>query len=255
MLSRETLEMYRRMTLSERLKLVLEMCDEAEKALIEGPPEVVERRFELLRRQNDERNRRMLEGLALRAGLAAMSLAASMRDFVGVFERLGLPYAVMGGLAVRAYGIPRPTYDVDFTVALPRERLGEFYKAAISLGYTVAEPYLTGWVDRVAGMPVVKLRRYIDERGIDVDLFLAECDFQKELLARRREVEIDGGKVWMVSPEDLILLKLLAARPRDIADIGDVLFTQGRLDQDYMRAWARRHGTLEGLEKLLVDSG
>ena len=41
------------------------MCDEAEKALVEGPPEVVERRFDLLRRQNDEPiNRRMLEGLA-----------------------------------------------------------------------------------------------------------------------------------------------------------------------------------------------
>jgi len=64
MLSRETLEMYRRMTLSERLKLALEMSDEAAQYLLEGPPEVVERRFELLRLQNDERNRRMLEGLA-----------------------------------------------------------------------------------------------------------------------------------------------------------------------------------------------
>ena len=64
MLSRETLEMYRRMTLSERLKLVLEMSDEAEKALLEGPAEVVDQRLELLRLQNDERNRRMLEGLA-----------------------------------------------------------------------------------------------------------------------------------------------------------------------------------------------
>ncbi len=64
MLSRETLEAYRRMSLSERFKLVLEMCDEAEKWLVEGPPDVVERRFELLRRENDARNRNMLEALA-----------------------------------------------------------------------------------------------------------------------------------------------------------------------------------------------
>lgn len=63
MLSRETLESYRRMTLSERLKLVLKMCDEAEQSILEGPPEVVARRFELLRRQNDARNRSMLEAL------------------------------------------------------------------------------------------------------------------------------------------------------------------------------------------------
>jgi arylsulfatase A-like enzyme len=36
----------------------------------------------------------------------------------------------MGGIAVRAYGIPRPTYDLDFTLALPRERLHELYLSA-----------------------------------------------------------------------------------------------------------------------------
>jgi hypothetical protein len=64
MLSEETLERYRRMTVEERLNLTLRMIRESTPALFEGPPEVVARRFELLRRQNDERNRRMLEGIA-----------------------------------------------------------------------------------------------------------------------------------------------------------------------------------------------
>lgn len=64
MLSRETLESYRRMSLAERLKLAIEMSDAAAKQMREGPPEVVARRFELLRRQNDDRNRRMLEAIA-----------------------------------------------------------------------------------------------------------------------------------------------------------------------------------------------
>ena len=182
-----------------------------------------------------------------------MSLIAALRDFVGIFDRLALPYAVMGGLAVRVYGIPRPTQDVDFTVAVARERLGEVYQAAMSLGYTVAEPYLAGWVDRVAGMPVVKLRRYIGERGVDVDLFLAECRFQQEMLARRRTALIDGVTVSMVSPEDLVLLKLLAGRPRDIADITDVLFTQGRLDEVYLRSWAGQIGVLDALKDILAS--
>jgi hypothetical protein len=67
MLSQETLERYRRMSNAERLKLTLEMIRESTPALFQGPPDVVARRFELLRRQNDERNRRMLEGIA-RAG-------------------------------------------------------------------------------------------------------------------------------------------------------------------------------------------
>lgn len=64
MLSRATLEQYRAMSLSERLRLTLQMIQETTPMLLEGPTEVVARRFDLLCRQNDERNRRMLEGIA-----------------------------------------------------------------------------------------------------------------------------------------------------------------------------------------------
>ena len=64
MLSRATLQTYRNMTLGERFKLACDMSDQAALDLLSGPPDVVALRFELLRRQNDERNRRMLEAIA-----------------------------------------------------------------------------------------------------------------------------------------------------------------------------------------------
>jgi hypothetical protein len=64
MLSPEALERYRRMSLSERLALVLELIREETPHLLAGPPEVVDRRFELLRRENDLRNEGILAGLA-----------------------------------------------------------------------------------------------------------------------------------------------------------------------------------------------
>jgi|SoiMetStandDraft_5_1073268.scaffolds.fasta_scaffold3824116_1 hypothetical protein len=64
MLSRETLEQYRRMTPGQRLGLALRMTTEQTPYLFAGPPEVVARRFELLRRRNDERNQRMCDALA-----------------------------------------------------------------------------------------------------------------------------------------------------------------------------------------------
>jgi hypothetical protein len=64
MLSRETLEHYRRMSNAERMALTMQMIKENTPYLFKGPPEVVERRFELLRRQNDDRTRRMVEGMA-----------------------------------------------------------------------------------------------------------------------------------------------------------------------------------------------
>jgi hypothetical protein len=64
MLSQETLDQYRRMTNAQRLKLTLELIRENTPYLLRGTPEQVDRRFELLRRQNEERNRLMLAGIA-----------------------------------------------------------------------------------------------------------------------------------------------------------------------------------------------
>jgi hypothetical protein len=64
MLSRETLERYRQMTPGERLALTLAMTEESEPYLLYGTPDQVSRKFELLSRENDERNRRMLTAIA-----------------------------------------------------------------------------------------------------------------------------------------------------------------------------------------------
>jgi len=180
-------------------------------------------------------------------------LVGALHELALLFERLKAPYAVMGGLAVRVYGIPRPTYDIDFTVAIERQDLPDFYHTLRGLGHTVPEVYDSGWVDRVAGMPVVKSRFFLEGRGIDVDIFLAESRFQQQLLVRRRRHQLDDLSIWFVSPEDLILLKLLSHRPRDMADIGDILFTQGQLDVAYFRQWAQELGVLDELEQVLSE--
>jgi hypothetical protein len=64
MMSQEQLERYRRMTTGQRLKLTLQMIEENEPALLHGPEEVVRRRFELIQRNNDLRNERLIEAFA-----------------------------------------------------------------------------------------------------------------------------------------------------------------------------------------------
>jgi len=66
-------------------------------------------------------------------------LIQTLHDFATLFERLRVPYAIMGGWAVRMYGLPRPTYDVDFTIAIERTRLPELYDTAMEMGFTVPE--------------------------------------------------------------------------------------------------------------------
>jgi hypothetical protein len=70
MLSKETVEQYRRMTPSQRLALTLRSMRENWPYMFKGTPEQIDRRFELLRRENDLRNQGMLEAIARSKGRA-----------------------------------------------------------------------------------------------------------------------------------------------------------------------------------------
>lgn len=177
---------------------------------------------------------------------------AAARDFANLFDRLGLPYAIMGGLAVRVHAVPRATFDVDFTVAVPRGSLPTLYAEVERLGYAVPEAQKGGWIDTVRGLPVVKFQLTLADRPLDVDAFLAETPFQRELLARRVRVSADGWEAWFVTAEDLILLKLLAGRPKDRTDVADTLFIQGNPDVEYLRRWAGRLGVSAELAEALA---
>ena len=176
-----------------------------------------------------------------------------IHELVALFDRLSLPYAIMGGIAVRAYALPRPTYDVDFTLAVSRDRLRELFAAVEELGYSIPNAYEGGWVDQVGGMPLIKIRLNLDGKAIDADLFLAETVFQQEFIARRVTCAVEGQQVSLVTAEDLILFKLIASRPRDLIDAQDVLFTQGELDKAYMRRWSQELGIAKKLEEVLAS--
>ena len=64
MLSQETLEQYRRMTVGERLDLTFEMIRDNTPYLLQGSEDVVARRFELIERENDLRNERILAAVS-----------------------------------------------------------------------------------------------------------------------------------------------------------------------------------------------
>jgi len=97
------------------------------------------------------------------------------------------------------------------------------------------------------------LHRFAEGRSIDIDVFLAESDYQRAMMGRRQSHRVAGREAWFVSPEDLVLLKLIAARKRDLADIEDILLGQPDVDESYMRRWAGPLGVTEQLERALAE--
>jgi hypothetical protein len=161
----------------------------------------------------------------------------------------------LGGIAVRVHAIPRPTFDVDIGLTVNEAQLSLFFASADELGYEISQPFRSGWRDEVGGMPLVKMKSFLaDGKSVDVDIFITETQFQNSLMARRQQFEFEGRSLNFVSPEDLVLLKLLAYRPRDQGDISDILFIQGELDQSYLRNWAEQLQVSDRLEAALATN-
>lgn len=182
-------------------------------------------------------------------------LTSTLDLLVALLDRMAIKYVLMGGLVVLAYSIPRATEVIDLTLALKRDGLPALYDALEEQCYAVPEPYRSGWVDQVKDLKLIKLKRYVGDHAIDVDLFLAESPFQEEMLRRARVAEVGERQLSVASPEDLVLLKLIAGRPRDWIDRGDLFFTQGDLDLEYMRRWAAELRIDKELERALTDNG
>jgi hypothetical protein len=71
----------------------------------------------------------------------------------------------------------------------------------------------------------------------------------------RQAVPLEGRPLWFAAPEDLILMKLKAGRPRDFEDALGVLVAQrAMLDEAYMTDWARRLGIADELAYVLRES-
>lgn len=62
---------------------------------------------------------------------------------------------------------------------------------------------------------------------IPLDAILAGPGPEEEFLARARVVTIEGVSVPVISPEDLVVTKILAGRPKDLEDVQGILHQAG----------------------------
>jgi hypothetical protein len=71
--------------------------------------------------------------------------------------------------------------------------------------------------------------------GLRVDVFVPAIPYYASLAERRRRVTLLGHHVWILGPEDLVVLKMFFFRRKDLADVEAVLCDQEGLDRDFVR--------------------
>ena len=119
---------------------------------------------------------------------------------------------VFGAQAVLAYGVPRLSADVDVTLKLQPDDPQRFASTMRAAGFAlrVADP---DFVRRTRVMPFVHTAT-----AMPLDIVLAGSGLEDEFLERARAIDVGGIIVPLIAVPDLIVAKILASRPQDMAD-------------------------------------
>jgi hypothetical protein len=159
---------------------------------------------------------------------------ALLRDLVAWLDAAQVKGVVIGGLAASILGRPRATRDVDLLVLLDSGRWEEFLEAGGRFGFCARINDPLGF----ARQSRVLLFRH-EPSSIDLDVSLGGLPFEEEAVARGGRIELAGVQVPLVSAPDLLVMKAVAHRPRDLADIEAVLDRNPGLDIGRARDWIR----------------
>jgi hypothetical protein len=148
------------------------------------------------------------------------------------------PSCVIGALALGVWGTPRATYDVDFLVLAQCTDPQPFLDLLQTTGFAINETWHEA--NPMAREVVLRLT-HPTAPHFPVDLVFSQGPFDRAVLDRRRAVDLRGLTVWMSSPEDLLLMKLRASRPRDFDDVISIAKNPRlQLDLNYLWHWANR---------------
>ena len=167
-------------------------------------------------------------------------LIAVLTDIIRGLNAQRVDYALAGGFAYSALVEPRATTDLDLLVLLedpsPEKLVGLF------------RPVFDAVLPHPAPMVFKRMSiwRVVGTRGgreAIVDLLLAQSDFHRKVLERKREVDFLGLMLPIVTIEDLVLLKAMAGRLQDLADLERIKQQPGlQIDREYVRSWQVKLG-------------
>lgn len=178
----------------------------------------------------------------------APSLLSALTDLVSWLDAANVPSMVIGGVAASVLGQPRLTQDVDALAILPEAEWADLTAAAAHHGIV---PRIENALEFALRSRVLLMRH--EPSGIDIDLTFGGLSFE-ELAVKRSELhEIGGVPMRLPQVEDLLIMKAVARRPKDLQDIEALLSAHPDADIAIVRQWVREFATATSMPDMLDD--
>ena len=149
---------------------------------------------------------------------------------MATFNERGVRYAIIGGLAIIQHTRVRTTDDIDALLTVPQIAMPGLFEALQQRGFDIdLEKSIREFRD--GGFTSFRFADVI------VDLMRPLIPAYAHVLDRAITTEILGHQVRISSAEGLIVMKLIAMRPQDEADVQDLLAAYGAdLDLDFIHS-------------------
>ena len=152
-------------------------------------------------------------------------LLVVIRDLLSWLQSKDVPGIIIGGVAASLLGRPRLTRDIDALVLLDSKVWADFLNAGIKFGFVSRLPDSLQFAEKAR----VLLVRH-EHSGIDVDISFGALPFEEEAIRHAVMVEVGGIEIPLPTPEDLVIMKAIAHRSRDLSDIESILDATPELD-------------------------
>jgi hypothetical protein len=188
-----------------------------------------------------------------------LDITSFLKLVLEALEASRVEYLIGGAVAEWAWGEPRATQDLDIVINLPIKAVSRFSRELEKRNMLVpADIILDTMMEDRADIPLNAIHIY---SGLKADLYLMREGDSLRKSAFQRRILVDYGppigEVYVHSPEDLILYKLmylgLSGQPKHARDIAAILRSKkDQLDFGYMERWVRQLG-LESLWKEILD--
>ena len=141
-------------------------------------------------------------------------------------------YIIIGGIAAGTLGEPRVTGDVDIDIKMDSSDITDFLNKAEKEGFKFSSKQCLTKVEHTGTFQ-------INYGAFHIDFIIASTDFEKVAFERKEIIKLYGIKAFFPTPEDLILLKLIPGRDKDLLDAKNVILRhKGKLDINYLKKWA-----------------
>lgn len=155
-------------------------------------------------------------------------LEKALLDIAALFEKHKIEYMVIGGLANAKWGQPRATLDIDITIWVSDSEI----KNVVSMLERSYTPLVEKPLEFIGDTRVLPLK---DHQSHRIDIIFGALPFERQAIERSLKVEIGNTAVNFCTPEDLILLKIISDRPRDLEDVQGILrYRKDNLDYNYL---------------------